>query len=150
MAEDDIFDDEDVSDDENSTEETGYGKPPKKTRFRKGQSGNPRGRPKGSRSFTSVFRDVCAEKVTVKGPRGPRTMTKVEAGLTQLANKAASGDLKAIQHLIRWNKDFGQLEPRLPTPIFGREFVSPKDVRRIQDEEREKEEEDVRGADGWD
>jgi hypothetical protein len=33
----------------------GYGKPPVQTRFRKGQSGNPKGRGKGSRNFATVF-----------------------------------------------------------------------------------------------
>ena len=38
-----------------SGSDVGYGKPPKNTRFTKGVSGNPHGRPKGSRNVAAVF-----------------------------------------------------------------------------------------------
>jgi Family of unknown function (DUF5681) len=110
---------------------TGFGRPPKHTQFRKGQSGNPLGRPKGSKNFRALFDKVCEEMVTVNGASGQRNMAKLSAGLTQLVNKAANGDLKAIRMLIQWKKEVEDLAPILPTPIFVREFVGPRDVQTV-------------------
>jgi hypothetical protein len=43
----------------------GFQKPPKNTRFAKGQSGNPLGRPKGSHNATTVFDKACRERIRV-------------------------------------------------------------------------------------
>jgi hypothetical protein len=98
--------------------EIGYRKPPKYSQFRTGRSGNPKGRPKGSRNLEGLFRRICNEKVKVNGPRGPQYMTKLEASLTQLVNKAASGDVKAIREVVYINSKFPDfLEPLPPVSI---------------------------------
>jgi len=79
-----------------NSDEIGFGKPPKHTQFRKGQSGNPKGRPKGSKNINVLIRKALEEKVTVKGPGGTRSMSKCEAALMQQANKAANGDPRAF------------------------------------------------------
>ncbi len=78
----------------------GYGKPPEHTRFRPGQSGNPRGRPKGSANLTTLLEEALNEKVVVNENGRRRTITKASAIATQLVNKAASADLRAITLLI--------------------------------------------------
>jgi hypothetical protein len=45
--------------------QVGYGRPPQHTRFPKGQSGNPKGRPKGSRALASIWLRAMNEKVTI-------------------------------------------------------------------------------------
>jgi hypothetical protein len=74
--------------------QTGYGKPPVNRRFKKGQSGNPSGRPKGSKNAASVIKRALNERVTINEGGRRKTITKLEAAVKQLVNKAASGDLR--------------------------------------------------------
>jgi hypothetical protein len=79
--------------------EVGYGKPPKEHRFKKGQSGNPSGRPKGRLNMATVIERELHEKVVVNENGERKTITKLEAAMKQVANKAASGDLRAFQQV---------------------------------------------------
>jgi len=79
--------------------EVGFGKPPAGTRFKKGQSGNPKGRPKGTLNMATVLARTLREKVVVNESGRRKTITKLEAAVKQLVNKAASGDLGALRHL---------------------------------------------------
>lgn len=81
--------------DEDPQYEVGYGKPPKSGQFPQGRSGNRNGRPKGSRNLASTVLRETREKVLVRGPRGSRKVTKLEAAVMQLGNKAAQGDPRA-------------------------------------------------------
>jgi Family of unknown function (DUF5681) len=86
---------------DNGEYEIGYGKPPTHSRWKKGQSGNPKGRSNGIKSFSTLLRQVVQEKVTVAEDNGRRRkISKLEAALTQLANRAAQGELKATQVLL--------------------------------------------------
>jgi len=78
----------------------GYGKPPRHSRFKKGQSGNPQGRPIGSLNLASVLLKTLREKVVIHENGKRRVITKLEASLKQLVNKATAGDLRALSHLI--------------------------------------------------
>ncbi len=77
----------------------GYGCPPSGTRFKKGQSGNPKGRPKGSRNLSTAILAAANERVTIVENGRRKTITKLEAATKQLANKAASGNERAMQML---------------------------------------------------
>ena len=75
--------------------EVGYGKPPQHSRFRKGQSGNPRGRPKGSKNLATIVGAALDQKIVVNEGDRHRKITKREAVITQLVNRSAQADLKA-------------------------------------------------------
>jgi len=78
----------------------GYGRPPAETRFQPGQSGNPKGRAKGSRNLSTLVQTALDEKVTVNVNGKRRRISKLEAAFTQQANKAAAGDPKAIRLML--------------------------------------------------
>jgi len=77
----------------------GYRRPPVGRPFRPGQSGNPHGRPKGvGRNLTSVIGAAVGKIIAVKGRR--RGITKLQATVEQLANRAAQGEPRATQLLL--------------------------------------------------
>jgi hypothetical protein len=80
--------------------EIGYGKPPRHTRFQKGQSGNSRGRPRGSKNFTTVAEEALREPVAINENGRRKRATKMEVIFKQLVNKAAKGDHRSTQLLI--------------------------------------------------
>jgi len=83
----------------------GYGKPPKDTRFKPGISGNPQGRPKGSRNVAAVFAKTLREKVVINEQGQRKTITKLEAAVKQFVNQAASGNLRALQMLVTFARE---------------------------------------------
>jgi hypothetical protein len=101
--------------------EIGFGRPPKATQFKKGTSGNKKGRPKGTKNIATLFYEAMHQRVAISENGQRRTITKIEAALTQLANKAATGDPKAIQASINIARELGDL--KLPDPSQGSEVV---------------------------
>jgi hypothetical protein len=90
----------------------GYGKPPADTRFRKGVSGNPSGRPRGSRNVGAVLARTLREKVVINEHGQRKTISKLEAAIKQFVNKAASGDLRALHMLVGLAREAeGQVAP---------------------------------------
>jgi Family of unknown function (DUF5681) len=78
----------------------GYGKPPRHTRFKPGQSGNPRGRPRESKNLPTLLTEALNKRVIVAENEGRRKVTKREAIITQLVNRSATADLRAIKILL--------------------------------------------------
>jgi hypothetical protein len=101
--------------DEHHDYEVGYGKPPRETRFVKGKSGNPRGRPAGAKNFSALLSDKLNEPVTVAENGGRRKISKREAIATQLVNRSAAADFRAIKILLDIVRDIErQSEPVSP------------------------------------
>jgi hypothetical protein len=121
-----------------NSDEIGFGKPPKHTQFRKGQSGNPKGRPKGSKNISVRFRKILEEKVIVKTKGGTRSMAMFDALLMQLVNKAMSGDMKSLQEVIRLIEKLQEQEPYLNAPEFVVNFIDPVTKQPVTAEDLEK------------
>lgn len=85
--------------------EVGYGKPPHKSRFEKGRSGNPKGRPKGSKNFATDVRDMLNAKVGVSENGTKRKVTSQKATLMRLREQALQGDARAIKQFLDLAKD---------------------------------------------
>lgn len=75
----------------------GYGRPPKQTQFKPGQSGNPKGRPKGARSIPNLVGQKLDRKVQVTEDGKRKFLSKRQLAARQQVNKAAQGDPKAFQ-----------------------------------------------------
>jgi Family of unknown function (DUF5681) len=95
--------------------EVGYGKPPRHTRFTKGQSGNPRGRPPGAKNLRTPLSEALNETVIVTENGGRRKVTKRQAIITQLVNRSATADFRAIKILLDIVRDIErQTEQKAP------------------------------------
>jgi hypothetical protein len=81
--------------------EIGYGKPPQSHRFTKGQSGNSKGRPKGKRNLATTISSIVSEKVVITENGRKKSVTKLEAAVKQMVNRAAGGDLKYLRLLVQ-------------------------------------------------
>lgn len=78
----------------------GYGKPPLHTRFQKGKSGNPKGRPRGKKNMSTLLSTALNASIVVVANGRRKRITKREAIVTQLVNKSAAADLKATQIVL--------------------------------------------------
>ena len=108
--------------------EVGYGKPPRHTRFKPGRSGNPRGRPSGSKNLATVLSDALNELVIVAEDGRRRKITKRQAIIKQLVNRSAKADLRATKILIDIIQDIERrTEPASPETSF-----SPADEKVIE------------------
>jgi hypothetical protein len=80
--------------------QVGYKHPPKHTQFPPRTSGNPAGRPKGSRNLHRIVREAGKRVVKVNGPTGQREISLTEAVVMQIANSAAQGDHRAQRQFL--------------------------------------------------
>lgn len=78
----------------------GYGKPPVATRFQPGQSGNPRGRPKGQPSLSAILLEEIARVVKVQTGGGVVELSKKRALIRKLLEKGLHGDIGAHRLLL--------------------------------------------------
>ena len=73
----------------------GYGKPPKSGQFKRGKSGNPKGRPRGSLKLATDLAAELNEQITVREDGKPRRVSKQRALIKSLMAKALQGDIRA-------------------------------------------------------
>jgi hypothetical protein len=78
----------------------GYRRPPTATQFASGKSGNPRGRPKGSRSIAAILQGILEQKIVVTENGKTRRIAALEVMLRRLVNDAMRSDAKAMKLLL--------------------------------------------------
>ena len=91
--------------------EVGYGKPPMATRFKPGQSGNRKGRPKRSKSSAVLIDGELNQTIIIHENGKKLRVTKREAIHKQLVNGAIKGDIRKIELLMRWGEKHATPEP---------------------------------------
>lgn len=85
---------------ENAEYEVGFKKPPAHSRWKPGQSGNPRGRPKRKRDFDTLIDDELGQTLRINENGQSRTLTKREIIIKGLVNDAMKGDPKARRMIL--------------------------------------------------
>ena len=83
-----------------SDHDVGFRKPPRHSQFKKGQSGNPKGRPRGSRNFSTDLRETLEEPIRVTHHGKAKTVSTQLAALMRLREKALGGDVRALDRLL--------------------------------------------------
>lgn len=105
----------------NKAYEVGYGKPPKHTRFKPGQSGNPKGRPKGTNNLKTDLCEELGEKVVVREGDRARHVSKQRALLKSLIARAIKGDARAgslVMSMMMRLLDTGEGTPEIEEPLY--------------------------------
>lgn len=80
--------------------EVGYRKPPKHTRFQSGQSGNPRGRPKGTKNLKTDLAEELSEKIVIREGDRPKRISKQRALVKSLVNGSIKGNARTTTPLL--------------------------------------------------
>jgi hypothetical protein len=89
-----------------SSGQVGFCQPPEHTRFQPGQSGNPAGRPKGSRSFKTELRNALAAEVVVQIDGKQQRISKFRLIVERLMSSASKGDFKAAALIVELGQKF--------------------------------------------
>jgi hypothetical protein len=90
--------------------EIGYRRPPTNAQFQKGKSGNPKGRPKGSRNFVTLLEQELAQKIVVNENGRRKTVTRMQAMVKRLVTGGLQGDQKALMALIEVLRRTGRFD----------------------------------------
>ncbi len=103
----------------------GYRRPPPSGQFKKGASGNPNGRPKGSKNFFTLLEQELNQKVVVNEGGRRKSVTRMQAMVMRLVSAALQGDPKAVAALIDLLRRNGGVEQATP------EVLVPENYRQI-------------------
>jgi len=108
--------------------EVGYGKPPKHRRFKRGQSGNPKARPKETKAGPTNVAEILGEPLTVRTAGTTQRMLPFEVGVRQIVTRALNkkNGLKAILEFVRLCETYGIIPPVPPAQKGGGVLVVPK------------------------
>jgi hypothetical protein len=85
---------------EDSDDDVGYGKPPRRHQFKPGESGNPKGRKKGVKNEGTILQELLQHKVTITERGKARKITLQEAMLRKVAEDCLRGNIKSIGFLL--------------------------------------------------
>jgi hypothetical protein len=85
---------------ESSDDDVGYGKPPRSRRFKPGQSGNPKGRPKGAKNRDTILRELLNSKITMRRDGKARKITVMEGIFHKVVEDSLKGNIKSATFLL--------------------------------------------------
>ena len=117
----------------------GKGRPPRSTRWKSGQSGNPRGRPRGSKNLVTILADALNEKLEIQERGKTRPVTAREAIVRRIIHEALKGNLKATNLVLDHDRE--------PSPDFG--ATKTTNEQKVNIENLTREERQKRAADAY-
>jgi hypothetical protein len=86
--------------------EVGYARPPKKTQFKPGQSGNPKGRPKGAKNEATILKGILNRRLEIREAGRARKISVLEAMLLKFTEDALKGNTKSAVFLLNRYRGF--------------------------------------------
>jgi uncharacterized protein DUF5681 len=86
--------------DDESDDDVGYGKPPRAHQFKPGQSGNPKGRPKGKKNEATMLDELLFQRIKIREGGCERRITLFEGMLRRFAEDSLKGNIKAAAFLF--------------------------------------------------
>ena len=89
----------------------GYGKPPAESRWKPGQSGNPKGKKKGTQSFKQIFLEAANKIIVLKDANGVQRVSQIKAVMAVCFAEAFKGKPKMLEKLLVFAKEFLPLPP---------------------------------------
>jgi hypothetical protein len=111
--------------DENSTYEVGYGKPPKANQFRRGRTGNPRGKKLGEENMISAFKRHVQKRVKIDDGNRIYTTTLAEAVILKNYSAALQKNPVAMSNMFRLAEASGEFVDRADAKQVGRPIAVP-------------------------
>lgn len=93
------------------TDGVGYGRPPRHSQFKKGTSGNPKGRPKGSKNVSTYIDEELKQNITVTEGGTRKRISKAKAIAKRVVNGAVSGETKMVPMLLNHDRLQGDQKP---------------------------------------
>jgi hypothetical protein len=108
----------------NPDTEVGYGKPPRHTQFKPGQSGNPKGRPKGTKNLKTDLMEELSEKIVIHEGERTQRVSKQRAIVKSLVNRTLKGDARASNLLfpmVQRLDESGETDNAGSEPLNGEE-----------------------------
>jgi Family of unknown function (DUF5681) len=114
-----------------ASSDVGYGKPPKATRFRKGRSGNPKGRQRGDENLLAVFKRMASKRIKIREGDRWRRITMADAIILQNCNAALQRDQIAMNNIIRLAEESGELIDRTDVKHVGKPGIFPVKAKNI-------------------
>lgn len=90
--------------------EIGYKRPPKVSQFKKGRSGNPKGRPKGSNNFVTLLEQELGQSIVVNENGKKKTVSRMQAMVKRMVSGALQGETRAMLTLVEILRRTGRFE----------------------------------------
>src|SRR5712675_1270211 len=115
------------------TYEVGYGKPPRANQFRKGRTGNPRGKRQGEENTISAFKRIVSKRVRINDGEKVRTITLAEAVILKNLNAALQKDPFAMSNVFRLAEEAGEFVDFTDAKQVGRPLVVPEKVKTMEE-----------------
>jgi hypothetical protein len=106
------------------TYQIGYRRPPPDSQFKKGASGNPKGRPKGTKNFLTLLDKELAQKIVVNENGKKKSITRLQAMVKRMVSGALQGDQKALVSLVEILRRTGQLQAVEPERLVPANYES--------------------------
>src|SRR6266436_4222857 len=111
--------------------EVGYGKPPKANQFRRGRTGNPRGKRQGEENTISAFKRIVSKRVKINDGEKVRTITLAEAVILKNYNAALQKNPVAMSNMFRLAEASGEFVDRTDAKQVGRPLLVPEKVKTM-------------------